>query len=46
LQKTPGVGVGPGIPAFPDWLSSTASDKIASLPTPCRQMDRAIEESL
>src|SRR5713226_5744693 len=39
LQKTPGVGVGPRIPAFPDWLSSTASDKIASLPTPCRQMD-------
>jgi len=46
LQKTPGVRVGPRIPAFPDWLSSTASDKIASLPTPCRQMDRAIEESL
>src|SRR6266852_5594922 len=45
-KKTPGVGVGPRIPAFPDWLSSTASDKIASLPTPCRQMDRAIEESL
>ncbi len=46
LQKTPGVEVGPQIPAFPDWLSSTASDKIASLPTPCRQMGRAIEESL
>ncbi len=29
-----------------NWLSSMPSDKIGSLPTPCRQMDRAIEESL
>src|ERR1700674_4833181 len=29
-----------------DWLSPTSSDKIASLPTPCGQMDRANEDSL
>jgi hypothetical protein len=29
----------------PDWLSRTPSDKIASLPAPRRQMDRANEDS-
>jgi hypothetical protein len=33
-------------PFTANWLSSTPSDKIASLPTRCRQMDRANEESL
>src|SRR5260370_41545761 len=29
-----------------NWLSSTPSDKIASLPIPCRRMDRAPDASL
>src|SRR5216683_2495021 len=32
-------------PATANWLSPAPSDKIASLPTPCRQMDRANEDS-
>jgi hypothetical protein len=36
----------PPHPAAVNWLSSIPSDKIASLPTPRRQMARALEESL
>jgi hypothetical protein len=32
-------------PVTANWLSPAPSDKIASLPTPCRQMDRANEDS-
>jgi hypothetical protein len=46
FAKTPGVGVEPESLTDLNWLSSTPSDRIASLPTLDRQMARAIEESL
>ncbi len=33
-------------PVTANWLSFTSSDKIGSLPTPCRKIDRAHEELL